>query len=119
MIARRAVLAALLLLPPLCAQAQPEPPAELLRQVNTQRTQAGLGALGLDPRLERVAAEHAADLARRDRLDHRNGAGEDLGRRLARVGYAWRIAAENVARGGIHAHEVLSCGWPATVTGAI
>lgn len=108
MIARRAVLAALLTLVAPGASAQPDPTSELLRLINAQRRQAGLKALAPDPRLQRAAAEQAADLARRDRLDHTNGAGEDLGARLARVGYAWRTAAENIAGGAADAAEVLA-----------
>lgn len=108
MIARRAVLAALFGCLASHAQAQSGVEEELLRQINAQRAQAGLGPLALDARLQRVAAQHAVDLARRDRLDHANGAGENLGARLARVGYVWRVAAENVALGSANAAEVVA-----------
>ncbi len=66
--------------------------------VNAVRAEAGLGPVSAEPRLVCAASAHAADLARREVLDHLGGDGADLARRLSRAGYPYLRASENLAR---------------------
>ena len=90
--------AALLLAPggPAWADAA-ELEARLLVLINETRTAHALPALHADPALAEAARRHAAELAATRRLDHRSADGSDLGRRLARAGYDYVRAAENLA----------------------
>ena len=72
---------------------------ELLRLVNETRRAGGLPVLSRSRRLDRAAQEQACDNAGRGRLDHRDARGEPLDARLARAGYRYRAAAENIAQG--------------------
>ncbi len=91
-----AILAVLLLAAP-PARAAGEGPSELLDAINAARAAAGRTALVADLRLVCAAGAHARDLARRGTLDHRGVDGADLTTRLARVGYPYVRAAENLA----------------------
>jgi uncharacterized protein YkwD len=71
--------------------------AQLLAEVNAQRTRAGLRRLTVDSRLDRAAWAIACDNATRNRLSHTGGNGSTLASRLQAVGYAWRAANENLA----------------------
>jgi uncharacterized protein YkwD len=85
------------------AEAQPaaadDPNVRFLALVNAERAKAGQPALTLEPRLTMAACWHAIDLARGGPLSHRGSDGSGLGDRLARSGYPFAMAAENLAAG--------------------
>jgi len=60
--------------------------------------------------LERAAKIHAEDMSRHDFLSHRGSDGSDVGDRLDRLGYNWKICGENVAKGYSTEEEVVE-GW--------
>lgn len=106
-----AVLAVLLLIAP--ARASDGSAADLLAAVNRVRSGAGLPVLAVNPRLACAARRHARDIAGRGRLDHVGGDGADLATRLARVGYLYARAAENLALAGGDVAEVMAL-WQAS-----
>jgi uncharacterized protein YkwD len=63
--------------------------------------------LAYSSRLERAAAAHARDMARRGALDHRGADGSTPGERVRRAGYRWLAVAENVAAGQRDADAVV------------
>jgi uncharacterized protein YkwD len=72
--------------------------AQMLVALNAARAAARRAPLTRHPILDRMALAHAADMACRNYLDHRNSAGDDLPERLARVNdgsvKAWQRLAE-------------------------
>lgn len=82
--------------------------ARLLDAVNALRAQAGVPPLRPDARLACAATRHAADNARSGALDHTGTDGTGLAARLARVGYPYRMAAENLALAGGDPEEVVA-----------
>ncbi|MGE0652846.1 MAG: CAP domain-containing protein [Alphaproteobacteria bacterium] len=85
-----------------------EPEAALLAAVNVERAVAGLRPLASERRLACAAEAHARDLAGGARFGHTGSDGGDLAKRLGRVGYAFRTAAENLAAAGASAAEVVA-----------
>jgi uncharacterized protein YkwD len=81
------------------AAAEDSPSTTLLAAVNRQRAQHGLAPLVLDARLAQAAQAHAEDMAARGLLSHEGSDGARLDARLARAGYRYRFAAENIAAG--------------------
>jgi uncharacterized protein YkwD len=85
------------------ARGQPAGPDEksvrMLALVNGLRAEAGQVALAMEPRLTAAACLHARDLARGGPLSHRGSDGSDPADRLARTGYPFTMAAENLAAG--------------------
>lgn len=75
------------------------PRPELLAELNRERLRAGLVPLMSNGRLDLAAQAHADDMARNGTLSHTGGDGSQLRDRLTRAGYAFRLAAENVAAG--------------------
>ena len=74
-------------------------PAEaLLELINDLRARSGLPRLRTHPTLERVAATHAEDMARRRRLAHASPDSGTLSTRLRAQGMQALSAAENLAR---------------------
>ena len=61
---------------------------DMLAELNRIRDDRELPRLISDPQLQRAAAEHAAELAREDYLDHVNRAGEDTDARATRHGFS-------------------------------
>ncbi|WP_300301597.1 CAP domain-containing protein [Ferrovibrio sp.] len=92
-----AVLLVMLLLGRPAAAMDPVWQSELLHAVNTARAAHGLAPLAWNGRLARAAAAHAADLQSCGRIAHEGCDGSDLARRLNRIGYGFRMAAENLA----------------------
>ena len=86
----------------------PTPAAALIAAVTAERAAAGLGGLVPDGRLACAARAHARDLAAHDRFEHSGSDGGDLATRLGRVGYAYRMAAENLALAGAAAGEIVA-----------
>ena len=80
--------------------AEPEEKSRsLLALVNTARTENGLAALTLDPRLMAAACRQAQDLAQGGPLSHRGHDGSEVGDRVLQSGYDFASAAENLAAG--------------------
>ncbi len=104
---------------PPAPQDAPAIAAEALRLVNEARARprrCGDRAfdpappLRLDPTLERAAAAHAQDMARRSYLEHRAPDGSTPGDRATRAGYRWQAVGENIASGVFSAREAVD-GW--------
>ncbi|MCW5750949.1 MAG: CAP domain-containing protein [Alphaproteobacteria bacterium] len=88
------------------ARAEGGQEAELVRLLNELRRARTLNPLAEDVALIRAAEGHAAELARRGELDHVSEDGSSLGARIARTGFRYRLAAENLASGPSSAREV-------------
>ena len=76
--------------------------------ISGYRKNNGLGALGVDPVLTRVAEQQARAMARRDKLDH--NAGGPFAQRMKSSGYAYKAGAENIGAGYHTLAEAFS-GW--------
>ncbi len=85
----------------------------LLDAVIAHRRGRGLPPLSRHPVLDRVANAHAADLARRNTLDHLDGRGRDLRARLDTAGYPIALAVENLAAGRSDPRDVVAA-WAAS-----
>ncbi len=85
-------------------------PEEALRLVNAYRTQKGLRALTLEPRLSKAAFALATDMSRYDRMSHYGPDGADIEHRLASAGYDFSVAAENIGAGQQSVEEMVE-GW--------
>lgn len=72
-------------------------PSMLLFQVNETRQRHGLPAVSWNQQLADAARAHAEDLQSCNMLSHTGCDDSDLRLRLERTGYAWRMAAENLA----------------------
>lgn len=81
----------------------------LVERVNAERVARGLGALMVDVRLEHAALEHAQDMAEHAYFGHDSPQGSTLTARIEAAGYAWLVAAENIAldADAPHAHVAL------------
>ncbi|MFO0997383.1 MAG: CAP domain-containing protein [Alphaproteobacteria bacterium] len=86
-------------LPCIASAAEDAAATALLARVNSARAQAKLPPLALNVRLAEAAQAHAEDMAAMGRLSHEGSDGAALDVRLARAGYRYRFAAENVAAG--------------------
>jgi uncharacterized protein YkwD len=69
----------------------------LWRDVNAVRAAAGLAPLALEPQLCDVARAHARDMATRNYFDHESPEGVGPFDRLARAGWHYGYAGENIA----------------------
>jgi len=76
--------------------------------ISGYRANNGLGAVTLDPELSRLAQAQAAEMAKRDKLDH--AAGKPFVARLKASGYDAKTAAENISAGYHTLAEAFS-GW--------
>ncbi|MCB9541926.1 MAG: CAP domain-containing protein [Myxococcales bacterium] len=74
-----------------------EPGAALVGLINRHRAERGLGPLVAHPALGAVAAEHAAELARRRSLLHASPDTGTLATRLRAQGFVFERIAENLA----------------------
>ncbi len=79
----------------------------MLAQLNAVRAQRGLRPLAPDPRLMRAAQRESEALARLGRLTH-VGPDGDLGTRVRRAGYRYRLVEENLAAGIADPVDVLT-----------
>lgn len=79
------------------AQSAFDPVYALLAQVNEARSRAGLGPLGIDPRLMKAAQVQSGTLAQRGQLSHNLDG--SLEQRAARFGFRYWMIAENLAAG--------------------
>ena len=82
---------------------------EVLRLVNVERGNAGLGPVVWDDALASVAYLHSVDMDQRDFFDHVNPSGQGPGQRFAAAGitglWTW---GENIARGQRTPVEVMT-----------
>lgn len=69
----------------------------MMQAVNQVRRAHGLGAVAVDRRLSRAAADQARDNAARRLLDHRGADGSRVDDRVTRHGYRYALVAENLA----------------------
>jgi uncharacterized protein YkwD len=76
--------------------------------ISGYRRNNGLGAVTVDPRLMKMAADHAQAMASRDRLDH--DVGVSFRQRIASSGYDAKAAYENIGAGYHTLAEAFS-GW--------
>lgn len=67
-------------------------------------------ALQLSAMLNRAALIHSQDMANKNFFEHRGSDGSKVGDRVARVGYSWKAAGENIAIGAQDAEAVVN-GW--------
>lgn len=77
--------------------------------ISGYRKNNGLGAVTVDPKLMKIAAEHAYAMASRDRLDHDLG-GRSFNQRIVSSGYDAKAAYENIGAGYHTLAEAFS-GW--------
>lgn len=82
--------------------------AAVIELVNAERSARRLAPMVWDQRLELAAQRHSDDQAAMGRLSHTGSDGSSLAVRLARVGFSWRAAAENVASGQTSPESVLA-----------
>lgn len=68
----------------------------LLDLTNRERRLKNLPALSVHPQLMKAAREHAANMAKQQKLDHQLD-GKDLANRLKTLEYAFSEAGENIA----------------------
>lgn len=101
-------LAALAALPAPAVRASDGHRSDLVRLLNETRRERSLLPLAEDAALTEVAEAHAAELARRGKLDHVGEDGSSLGARIVRSGFRHRLAAENLASGPGDAAEVMA-----------
>ncbi len=72
---------------------------EVVAVVNTQRAQRGLAAYEWNNQVEAAAAEHSADMAAHQLMQHTGTDGTNAGQRLTRAGFQWTTWGENIAAG--------------------
>ena len=80
----------------------------LLEQVNAFRQRHGLAALRHNARIAAAAQAHSETMMRDACFEHRCRGEGDLGSRLERAGYRYRIAAENIAAGFVDPDKVVA-----------
>jgi uncharacterized protein YkwD len=79
-------------------------------RTNAERSKVGCRALTVDQRLVNAAQAHSVDMAAKGYFDHRSLDGSTPFQRIAGAGYAFSIAAENIAAGQRTAADVMT-GW--------
>ena len=66
---------------------------QILELHDKERASHNLPRLCIHPKLQKAANAHSRDMIRRGRFTHGN-----VGRRLKKFGYRWRVYAENISR---------------------
>jgi uncharacterized protein YkwD len=105
---RRLVFTFFALLACLPARAETDAALDLLSGVNAARREQGLPPLKFDPSLSKAAQDFASELADWGQLSHQGRRGSSLASRLEGQGYAYRLAAENLASGLIGPQETVT-----------
>jgi uncharacterized protein YkwD len=72
---------------------------EAVRILSTYRKKHGLGPVKLDPKLTRIAADHALRMAKANKVAHVLRGEGSFARRLSAGGYDASIASENIGAG--------------------
>ncbi|MBI5119397.1 MAG: CAP domain-containing protein [Rhodospirillales bacterium] len=103
----RLILVFLALLTGFSARAETDAALDLLAGVNALRREHGLPSLRFEPNLSKAAQDYARELAAWGQLSHQGPDGSSLQTRLESRGYAYRLAAENLACGLIGAQETV------------
>ncbi|UUU23544.1 CAP domain-containing protein [Streptomyces sp. DSM 40750] len=75
------------------------PTDRVLALVNSERQKAGCAPVTENSKLTKAAQNHSQDMADHQNMSHTGSDGSSMTDRLARVGYAYRSAGENVAAG--------------------
>lgn len=84
-------------------------PAEsVLTAINAARAKAGCAPLRVNPKLVAAAKGHAGAMAEQNFFAHAGKDGSRFSSRIARQGYSYRSAAENIAAGQETAGEVVT-----------
>lgn len=86
---------------------------EVLRLVNIERKKVGAVALTLQTQLTQAAQTHSIDMACNQIFSHTGSDGSTPFQRIARFGYVYASAAENVAAGYATPADVVK-GWMAS-----
>ena len=81
--------------------------AAVVNATNAERWKRGMPVLGVDPRLERAAYAHSADMVRRGFFAHQSPDGAQVWDRALAHGYGYWKIAENIAAGQRTADEVV------------
>lgn len=79
------------------ARAEPVPGAA--GALNAFRAGLGAAKIAPEPRLQKAAEAHAADMARRGFFSHKGANGSKPSSRVQAQGYRWCWVAENIAKG--------------------
>ena len=84
-------------------------PAEsVLTAINAARAKAGCGPLHVNGKLVAAAKSHARAMAEQNFFGHAGKDGSKFSSRIARQGYDYRTAAENIAAGQKSAGQVVA-----------
>ncbi|MES2333173.1 MAG: CAP domain-containing protein [Pseudomonadota bacterium] len=87
----------------------PAGPADsVLTAINAARAKAGCGPLRVNAKLVAAAQLHARAMAEQNFFAHADKDGSRFSSRIARQGYSYRSAAENIAAGQQTAREVVT-----------
>ena len=84
------------------------PADSVLTAINAARAKAGCGPLRLNGKLAAAAKSHARAMAEQNFFGHAGKDGSRFSSRIARQGYAYRAAAENIAAGQKSAGQVVA-----------
>ena len=84
--------------------------SDMTSLVNVQRQRNGRAPINRSTTLDRIAADHAKDMAKRGYFSHKSPDGRQLRDRAARRGYRACLMAENIAKGYSSAPQVVD-GW--------
>lgn len=95
---------------PSVSSADPGPTERVLVLVNAEREKAGCAPLTENAKLTKAAQDHSQDMADHQNMSHTGSDGSSMTDRLARVGYKFRSAGENVAY-GYNTPESVMDGW--------
>lgn len=98
------LLLALSLAPPVTAG----PAESVLTAINAARAKAGCGPLHVNGKLVAAAKAHARAMAEQNFFGHAGKDGSRFSSRIARQGYSYRTAAENIAAGQKSASQVVN-----------
>lgn len=83
------------------------PADSVLIAINAARAKAGCGPLRLNGKLAAAAKSHARAMAEQNFFGHAGKDGSRFSSRIARQGYSYRTAAENIAAGQNSAAQVV------------
>lgn len=100
----KALLVALSLAAPVAAG----PAESVLTAINAARARAGCGPLQVNGKLAAAAKSHARAMAEQNFFGHAGKDGSRFSSRIARQGYSYRTAAENIAAGQASAGQVVT-----------
>ena len=84
------------------------PADSVLTAINAARAKAGCGPLQVNGKLVAAAKAHARAMAEQNFFGHAGKDGSRFSSRLARQGYSFRTAAENIAAGQKSASQVVA-----------